>query len=808
MPGDSRLGAVANVLLVNKNSPVRSNMGHTMANFLSIPTKPKEPTTSESNLITNSVDAGPERPKSVLNSSFWGVAYVLHLVALGLTIAVLQLSFRQVYFADVGTKGLGGLNVEESLKAIQFAAKFHEIFMVASLAAIVSHLTRSCLLGKRGVPLGLVSAPFKFGSMDYICSREFFGSITRPYAIFSLGVLLSTIFALGLGPASAMALVPGIDWWNIPSPYSGLDRPIYVDGHPGDFWPQTVIDKSLCSDENQAASCQPIAYDELIQWAGSNMRSGVPANITIAEPIGGARRRLQSQSEENSNETVLSYWPHAPDLNNVSTTERYVIEAYLAVAGITTLTTTASNWMTLLLGGFWRYANTANLGLINQSSRPRFQVDNAPTYEPLVSVRCAAYDYIEGFQKQDTILAPYVRNAFGVTGFTGSVPEGTAIGWYVPASAWNFAHPLNALNFTWIDLKGLDVNASIGGLFTIPIAHTPPNMTETQGSIVAPCTVEARWIANELIYSPASSDIISDNVTDPINFAHGHHAENSALDPAAKFGASPIINITKDWADELNGPPLYPISHLPGSNCSIASIANMFVATSSSRNNISSMDIMSTRADGQYNVTGATYTRELTEKLATVLGLVVADGLSRLNYGTMDVSVAYDHNSTTTSRTSLLQQYGGLGKIYNDTHGPVSSNDLDANGTFYKLNVQRWGYGYGIETKASQFSVTMLLLYGCIVLAYIIWFNIQNVLRPRSDWSLVTNRWSNISEMLALAINSPPSNKLDGTCAGVEDTRSLKQTMRIREDEDRHLALVVGEGRDDHPQVQRDVEYG
>ena len=105
-------------------------------------------------------------------------------MALGLTIAVLQLSFRNVYFADVGSKGLlGSLDVNESIKAIQFAAKFHEIFMVASLSAIVAHLTRSCLLGKRGVPLGLVSAPFKVGSMDYIFSREFFGSITRPYGL-------------------------------------------------------------------------------------------------------------------------------------------------------------------------------------------------------------------------------------------------------------------------------------------------------------------------------------------------------------------------------------------------------------------------------------------------------------------------------------------------------------------------------------------------------------------------------------------------------------------------------------------------
>jgi len=61
---------------------------------------------------------------------------------------------------------------------------------------------------------------------------------------------------------------------------------------------------------------------------------------------------------------------------------------------------------------------------------------------------------------------------------------------------------------------------------------------------------------------------------------------------------------------------------------------------------------------------------------------------------------------------------------------------------------------------------------------------------------------------LALAINSRSSIKLDGTCAGIEDKQSWKQIIWIRQVEDQHLALVVGDGRDEHPRVQRDVQYG
>ena len=785
-------------------------MGRKLANFFSIPTTQAQPQSDSQDkrhipVSSSRPDHGPEPPKPVYSSRFlWGFAYPLHLVALGLTIAVLQLSFRNVYFADVGSRGLlGGLDVNESIKAIQFAAKFHEIFMVASLAAIVAHLTRSCLLGKRGVPLGLVSAPFKVGSADYIFSREFFGSITRPYGIFSLGILLTTIFMLALGPASAMALAPTLDWWKIADPYSGLDRPIWVGAHREELWPQNVTsDLDSChSLQNASITCPAEGTNEIRAWATSNVTAGRPANITIVEPFSGTRRRLQSQTENSTDEALLSYFPGTPDLNNVSASERQVLDHYLGLAGITTLTTTASDWLLLLLGGFYNYANTANLGLINQSARPKIQVDKSiPTYEPLVSVRCAAYSYPSSRESQGVLAAPYVRNVFGETGLT----DYDNWGWSVPQSAWNFSRPTTAVNFTWINLQDLDekVNASIGALFSVPRSAVAANGTSIEDSIILPCTVEARWIASKLVNDPMTSDIISDNVTDPMDFAYEHRADYDPSTAAAKYGASPIINIGSDWADLLN----IHTSGLkfPGTNSSMTSIIERFVGTVPVDRPLYTF---ATDAEGPY-VTGKETVRDLTQKLATVLGLVVADGLSRFRYGTREVDVVYHRNSTSASSTSLIRQTGSLGRVYNESHASDLLSTLEANGSYYNLDVQRWGYGYGLQTKASHFSISMLMLYGCIALGYILWFNIQRLTRPRSDWSLITNKWSSISEMLALAINSPPSTKLDGTCAGIEDNRSWKQIIRIREVEDKHLALVVGEGRDDHPRVQRDVQYG
>ena len=401
-----------------------------------------------------------------------------------------------------------------------------------------------------------------------------------------------------------------------------------------------------------------------------------------------------------------------------------------------------------------------NLGLINRSARPAFQIDRSiPIYEPLVSARCSLYDYSTRIGTQDELLAPFVRNAFGATGIT----ENTW-GWKIPSSTWNFSRPMNALNFTWIDLQGLDVNASIGGLFSAPISVRAPNGTYLQESLLVPCTIEARWIASELINDPMSSDIVSDNVTDPLDLAY--NAKQDAGDATARFGASPIINITSDWANQLN----LPTTHfsLPGDNHSIPNLVEDFVGVDDE----SIYSIMTGSTSLSEDSKDIAW--EVSRELAIVLGLEIADGLSRVNYGSLDMAVIYHQNSTTASRSSLTKQKDITGMLYNRTHAADPLSSMAASGSWYSMQVQRWGYGYGLGTKASHFSVSMLIIYGCIAIAYLVWFNIQNQTRKHSDWSLITHKWSSISELVALAINSPPTPKLDGTCAGIDTKTNLE----------------------------------
>ena len=76
-----------------------------------------------------------------------------HLVPLLVTIAIISLNARGVYWQDLGLP-----NQNAKLQALQYAANAHEMIMAASLIAIVVYQIRSDLSGPKGVPLAFLTA--------------------------------------------------------------------------------------------------------------------------------------------------------------------------------------------------------------------------------------------------------------------------------------------------------------------------------------------------------------------------------------------------------------------------------------------------------------------------------------------------------------------------------------------------------------------------------------------------------------------------------------------------------------------------
>ncbi|MCJ1264424.1 hypothetical protein MMC22_004295 [Lobaria immixta] len=107
------------------------------------------------------------------------------------------------------------------------------------------------------------------------------------------------------------------------------------------------------------------------------------------------------------------------------------------------------------------------------------------------------------------------------------------------------------------------------------------------------------------------------------------------------------------------------------------------------------------------------------------------------------------------------------------------------------------GYAYNIEGPAPKIAIAFLLTYCCFVLSHLVYSGISGI---------SSSCWDSVSEVTALAINSPPTTILRNTCAGIAEIRIFRTpirilTMRDQEGEGEHLELVFGEV--DHEDSQK-----
>ena len=99
-------------------------------------------------------------------------------------------------------------------------------------------------------------------------------------------------------------------------------------------------------------------------------------------------------------------------------------------------------------------------------------------------------------------------------------------------------------------------------------------------------------------------------------------------------------------------------------------------------------------------------------------------------------------------------------------------------------------YGYGYRWKGShtvQFGVTVLLLHMAIAIAHSVFVFYKVVIQNEG----LVSSWTTVAELIALALNSSPSPRLQDTCAGVEAAETWRQVVTVRETYPGHLEMVV-----------------
>lgn len=198
--------------------------------------------------------ASSEQPKVVYSHKRREIIrqiLIFHLVPVSINFVLLGLYIRRVLWVPPWP-------TTNILNTLQFAAKVHEALMIASLASVLLHHIRHRLLSSsHGVPLGLLTSPFRLLDLTYLWSQEFSAACSSEKGIHEvISIVIHVyVFALAaiLGPASAISMLPRLRDWqlahtvaekHLTSYWTGSDdRNVtyaYIGGRLSDIYPQRV----------------------------------------------------------------------------------------------------------------------------------------------------------------------------------------------------------------------------------------------------------------------------------------------------------------------------------------------------------------------------------------------------------------------------------------------------------------------------------------------------------------------------------------------------------------------------------------
>lgn len=252
---------------------------------------------------TTAFDVNPdanEKPDIALKRSIIPllISFLVHIIPTISTISVVQLSIFKVYWFDSDPESelipwkRVKVSLNELLNLLQFVAKIHEILLVGSLAAMVMHRVRVRLLGKHGLPFGMVVGGYNVGSAEYLLSAAFRSGFNRRFWPLSLLIFAFTLLANTLGPASAIALVPNLDWWDMKKPFGGESLPLVFNITKDQWWPLEITkEHTILADEPQEAcfsslafernQCPASGFNELVSWTASNAFGAIEVSFCL-----------------------------------------------------------------------------------------------------------------------------------------------------------------------------------------------------------------------------------------------------------------------------------------------------------------------------------------------------------------------------------------------------------------------------------------------------------------------------------------------------------------------------------------------
>ena len=113
-----------------------------------------------------------------------------------------------------------------------------------------------------------------------------------------------------------------------------------------------------------------------------------------------------------------------------------------------------------------------------------------------------------------------------------------------------------------------------------------------------------------------------------------------------------------------------------------------------------------------------------------------------------------------------------------------------------------WGWKYSARDTTTKLAIAIMFTYCFLALAHLLYSAVSGV---------SSTAWDSTAEMVALAMNSSPTEALHNTCAGIIGKKAYQTHVRVMKTSEKHLELVFGEVKDpnaDITKLVRNEKYG
>lgn len=710
---------------------------------------------------TSSEDASIEPPKIAISNRRRHalIASLVQVLPLLVTIPVLRLSIYNVYWDDLGSP-----HQDTYLQGWQFAAKGHEILIVASLSAIVLHKIRYELCASDGVPLGLVAAGYQLYSVGYLWSSEFWGGIiSRPISarfsqraplwfVIGFAVFLSAV----AGPSSAIAMIPRLNWWDVPEHFfNTLDHQpnsYYLQGGPSLFWPEHLTVDMVppgCLNYTAAdpTACPYQGFENVMTWAGRHQNQGLQPNISLEDY--STIRYLTSSANGDLN----SGW---------------------------TATSSVSIRDARDLGNYWDYVLSYSLDIakINRPTLIPFIADSPGLQKPLVQVQCAAYYDAHSLREiefpHDRLnswpLQTYQNATWAMpVDFSASVRDSSSQNplFNETFSDYNIQ---DEIFFDWVDMTNFTQGLTLGALAVF--------WTGNGSTAVVPCTIDAHWTPVSIFLDPRYDGIIFQDSPDP-----GLLLSDDASNTSTSTATLKRISIDPAWAAIMD----LPHNGTNGNSTLYSTDIRALIASLGGDYDGDHFQIVGEGTPGT-EPDQAT----IPWRISTVLGMYLTEGLASLQ---LDPTLVYHDYTNATYVLDMDNLDDGHYSYSGSPNVPFEAYASTQGFTKVQIRVQRYGYGWSLQGVPIKLAAAVLGIQSAMAI-------LHAVLILAGRWTCAS--WTSMGQMLVLALSSlPPTKALRNTSAGVKSITTWTNVCAIKEvvrNEKMHLQLVVvgdGDLRDD-----------